>query len=125
MRSLEYPLRITCRPPGWGVRETVDRVLGAVPSAIEIADYALMLKLVQGNFGTTLMPASAIAAGPAGVRAVPVYDVRLRWSLSAAVSASRPSTAATTAVLHALSQAACPSLTPAATCDQRTSARVR
>jgi hypothetical protein len=46
--------------------DTVDHVLGTVPSAIEIADYTLMLKLVRGHFGTTLMPASAIAAGPAG-----------------------------------------------------------
>ncbi len=95
-------------PPGWSVRDTVDRVLGAVPSSIEIADYTLMLKLVQGHFGTTLMPASAIADGPAGPRAVPVDDARLRWSLSAAVSASRAPTAATTAVLRALSQAALP-----------------
>jgi DNA-binding transcriptional LysR family regulator len=95
-------------PPGWSVRDTVDRVLGPVPSAIEIADYALMLKLVQGHFGTTLMPASAIAAGPAGPRAVPVDDARLRWNLSAAISASRPRTAATTAVLRALSRAAPP-----------------
>jgi DNA-binding transcriptional LysR family regulator len=93
-------------PPGWSVRDTVDRVLGAVPSAIEIADYTLMLKLVQGHFGTTLMPASAIQAGPTGPRAVPVDDARLRWNLSAAVSASRSPTAATTAVLRALSQAA-------------------
>jgi DNA-binding transcriptional LysR family regulator len=93
-------------PPGWSVRDTVDHVFGTVPSAIEIADYTLMLKLVQGHFGTTLMPASAIAAGPAGLRAVPVDDARLRWSLSAAVSASRSPTAATTAVLRALSQAA-------------------
>jgi DNA-binding transcriptional LysR family regulator len=93
-------------PPGWSVRDTVDRVFGAVPSAIEIADYTLMLKLVQGHFGTTLMPASAIEAGPTGPRAVPVDDARLRWNLSAAVSASRPPTAATTAVLRALSQAA-------------------
>jgi DNA-binding transcriptional LysR family regulator len=95
-------------PPGWSVRDTVDRVLGAVPSAIEIADYTLMLKLVEGHFGTTLMPASAFADGPAGPRAVPVDDARLRWSLSAAVSASRAPTAATTAVLRALSQAALP-----------------
>jgi len=93
-------------PPGWSVRDTVDRVFGAVPSAIEIADYTLMLKLVQGHFGTTLMPASAIDAGPTGPRSVPVDDARLRWNLSAAVSASRPPTAATTAVLRALSQAA-------------------
>jgi DNA-binding transcriptional LysR family regulator len=95
-------------PPGWSVRDTVDRVFGAVPSAIEIADYTLMLKLVQGHFGTTLMPASAIEAGPTGPRAVPVDDARLRWNLSAAVSASRPPTAATTAVLRALSQAGSP-----------------
>jgi hypothetical protein len=54
------------------------------------------------------MPASAIAAGPAGPRAVPVDDARLRWNLSAAISASRPRTAATTAVLRALSRAAPP-----------------
>jgi DNA-binding transcriptional LysR family regulator len=95
-------------PPGWSVRDTVDRVLGTVPSAIEIADYTLMLKLVQGHFGTTLMPASAIAAGPAGPRAVPVDDARLRWNLSAAISATRSPTAATTAVLRALSRAASP-----------------
>ena len=95
-------------PPGWSVRDTVDHVFGTVPSAIEIADYTLMLKLVRGHFGTTLMPASAIAAGPAGPRAVPVDDARLRWNLSAAISASRPRTAATTAVLRALSRAAPP-----------------
>jgi DNA-binding transcriptional LysR family regulator len=95
-------------PPGWSVRDTVDRVLGTVPSAVEIADYTLMLKLVQGHFGTTLMPASAIAAGPAGPRAVPVDDARLRWNLSAAISGTRSPTAATTAVLRALSRAAAP-----------------
>ena len=95
-------------PPGWSVRDTVDHVFGTVPSAIEIADYTLMLKLVQGHFGTTLMPASAIAAGPAGPRAVPVDDARLRWNLSAAISATRSPTAATTAVLRALSRAASP-----------------
>jgi DNA-binding transcriptional LysR family regulator len=95
-------------PPGWGLRDTVDRVLGTVPSPIEITDYALMLKLVQGHFGTTLMPASALAAGPAGLRAVPVDNARLRWNLSAAISASRPPTAATAAVLRTLSQAASP-----------------
>src|SRR6202453_3454033 len=41
-------------PPGWGVRDTIDRVFGPDPSAIEIADYALMLKLIKGRFGTTL-----------------------------------------------------------------------
>jgi DNA-binding transcriptional LysR family regulator len=67
-----------------------------------------MLKLVQRRFGTTLMPASAIADGRAGLLAVPVDDARLRWNLSAAISASRQPTAATTAMLRALSQAAPP-----------------
>jgi DNA-binding transcriptional LysR family regulator len=93
-------------PPGWGVRDTVDRVLGPDPTAIEIADYALMIKLIQGRFGTTLMPASAVADGPAGLLPVPVDDPRLRWNLSAAISASRRPTAATTAVLRALRQSA-------------------
>ena len=93
-------------PPGWGVRDTADHVLGPVPSAIEIADYTLMLKLVQERFGTTLMPASAIPDRHAGLAAVPVDDARLRWSLSAAISAGRQPTAAATAVLHALTQAA-------------------
>jgi DNA-binding transcriptional LysR family regulator len=93
-------------PPGWGVRATVDRVLGADPSAIEIADYALMLQLVRGRFGTTLLPASAITRDSPGLLAVPVGDPRLAWCLSAAISAARQPTAATTALLTALTQAA-------------------
>ena len=93
-------------PPGWGVRDTLDRVLGPDPSAIEIADYALMLRLVQGRFGTTLMPASAVAHGPAGLRPVPLDDPELRWNLAAAISASRQPTAATSALLAALTEAA-------------------
>jgi hypothetical protein len=67
-----------------------------------------MLKLVQRRFGTTLMPVSALADGHAGLLALPVDDARLRWSLSAAISASRQPTAATIALLRALSQAALP-----------------
>ena len=93
-------------PPGWGVRATVDTVLGANPSAIEIADYALMLTLVRDGFGTTLLPASAVRGGPPGVLAVPVGDPRLAWRLSAAISASRQPAAATGAMLSALTQAA-------------------
>jgi DNA-binding transcriptional LysR family regulator len=92
-------------PPGWGIRETVDRVFGDAPGATEIADYALMAKLIQGSFGTTLIPASAMAAAP-GLRAVPLADPRLRWNLSAAISVSRRPTAATSALLRALTQAA-------------------
>jgi len=93
-------------PPGWGVRAAVDRVLGADPSAIEIADYGLMLQLVRNNFGTTLLPASAITRAHPDLAAVPVDDPRLTWGLSAAVSASRQPTAAATALLAALTQAA-------------------
>jgi DNA-binding transcriptional LysR family regulator len=93
-------------PPGWGVRATVERVLGTDPSAIEIADYALMLQLVQNRFGTTLLPASALTFGHPGLLAVPVGDPRLTWGLSAAISASRQPTAAATALLTALTHAA-------------------
>lgn len=93
-------------PPGWGVRATVDRVLGTDPSAIEIADYALMLQLVRDRFGTTLLPASAITSDHPGLLAVPVGDPRLTWGLFAATSASRQPTAAAAAVLTALTQAA-------------------
>jgi DNA-binding transcriptional LysR family regulator len=98
--------RILRFPPGWGVRATVDRVLGADTSAIEIADYGLMLQLVRNRFGTTLLPASAITRAPPGLAAVPVDDPRLAWGLSAAISASRQPTAATSALLTALTQAA-------------------
>ena len=98
-------------PPGWGIRETVDRVFGDAPGATEIADYALMAKLIQGGFGTTLIPASALAGAP-GLRAVPLADPRLRWNLSAAISATRRSTAATSALLRALTQASSPPHAP-------------
>ena len=93
-------------PPGWSVRDTVDRVLGAVAPAIEIADYALMLKLVQRTFRHDPDAGVGHRSRAAARVAVPVDDARLRWNLSAAISASRPPTAATTAVLRALSQAA-------------------
>jgi DNA-binding transcriptional LysR family regulator len=93
-------------PPGWGIRATVDAVLGADPSAIEIGDYALMLQLVRGRFGTTLLPASAITADHPDLVAVAVGDPRLAWHLSAAISASRQPTAAATALLTTLTQAA-------------------
>jgi DNA-binding transcriptional LysR family regulator len=97
-------------PPGWGIRETVDRVFGDTPGATEIADYALMTRLIQGGFGTTLIPASAMPAAP-GLRAVPLADPRLRWDLSAAISASRRPAAATNALLRALTQASTPQQT--------------
>ena len=93
-------------PPGWGVRATVDAVLGADPSAIEIADYALMLRLIRDGFGTTLLPASALSHGHPGLRAVPAGDPRLAWNLPAAISASRQPTAATSALLSALTEPA-------------------
>jgi len=93
-------------PPGWGVRTAVDAVLGEDPSAIEIAGYALMLQLVRDRFGTTLLPASAIAGGYPGVLTVPADDPRLVWRLSAATSASRRPTAAASALLSALTQGA-------------------
>jgi len=93
-------------PPGWGIRATVDAVLGADPAAIEIADYALMLHLVRSRFGTTLLPASAIARGHhPDLAAVPADDPRLAWNVSAAISASRHPTAAAAALLTALTQA--------------------
>jgi DNA-binding transcriptional LysR family regulator len=94
-------------PPGWGVRDAVDRVLGADPSAIEIADYDLMLQLVRDRFGTTLIPASALTRGRhQGLLAIPADDPRLAWRLSAAISAARQPTAAATGLLTALTQAA-------------------
>jgi DNA-binding transcriptional LysR family regulator len=98
-------------PPGWGVRAAVDTVLGPDPSAIEIASYTLMLELVRDRFGTTLLPASAVAGGHPGVVAVPAGDPRLHWRLSAAISTSRQPTAAATALLSALTHGA---LTPGA-----------
>ena len=93
-------------PPGWGVRAAVDAVLGPSPAAIEIADYALMLKLIRDGFGTTLLPASALSGGHPGLLAVPASDSRLAWHLSAAISAGRQPTAATSALLSALTEAA-------------------
>ncbi|MDX6354918.1 MAG: hypothetical protein QOF98_1821 [Streptomyces sp.] len=91
-------------PPGWGMRDTVDRVLGPVDSATEIADYALMVKLIRAGFGATLMTASAVTGD--GVCVIPLDEPELTWRLSAAVSARRRPTAATEALLEALTAAA-------------------
>jgi DNA-binding transcriptional LysR family regulator len=93
-------------PPGWGVRAAVDRVLGPDPSAIEIADYALMLQVVREGFGTTLLPASAVGDGHQDLRLIPADDPRLRWNLSAIISAARHPAAAATALLAELTKAA-------------------
>jgi DNA-binding transcriptional LysR family regulator len=92
-------------PPGWGIRAVVDTALGATESAVEISDYSLITKLVRARFGTTLAPASAIKGERAeGLRIILVDDARVRWNLSAAVSAERRLTAATKALLDALIQ---------------------
>jgi DNA-binding transcriptional LysR family regulator len=91
-------------PPGWGVRNTVDSVIGGTPASIEVADYTLMAKLVRGGFGTAFMPASA-AEGQRGLTTVAVADSRMRWSLSAAMRAQRRPTAAANVVLDALVRA--------------------
>ncbi|MFE4368456.1 LysR family transcriptional regulator [Streptomyces sp. NPDC056835] len=92
-------------PPGWGVRHTVDRVLGPALSATEVADYGLMNKLVGAGFGTALLPASA-ATGGDGQLVIPLDAPGLTWQLSVAVSARRRPTAATEAVLDALTATA-------------------
>lgn len=92
-------------PPGWGVRAIVDNALGATQSAFEVIDFSLMFKLVRAGFGTTLVPASAMRAGPAdGLRAIAIGDPHMRWNLSAAVGANRQLTAAAKTLLAALIQ---------------------
>jgi DNA-binding transcriptional LysR family regulator len=77
-------------PPGWGTRAVIDAALGATRSAFEVADYALMSRLVRAGFATTLAPASAISGEMlAGLCAVHVDDTRLRWTLSAAICTDR------------------------------------
>jgi DNA-binding transcriptional LysR family regulator len=92
-------------PPGWGTRAVIDAALGATRSAFEIADYALMSRLVRAGFAPTLTPASSISGDMmAGLCAVPVDDTRLRWTLSAAVCTDRRMTAATTVLLDTLTR---------------------
>jgi DNA-binding transcriptional LysR family regulator len=93
-------------PPGWGTRAVIDAALGATDSAFEVGNYALMARLVHAGFAATLAPASAMSGEMlAGLRVVPIEDSRLRWTLSAAVSADRRMTAATQVLLDALIEA--------------------
>jgi DNA-binding transcriptional LysR family regulator len=90
-------------PPGWGSRAVIDAALGTTRSAFEVANYSLMATLVRAGFAATLAPESAISGDMlAGLCAVPVDDARLRWNLSAAVSAGRRMTGATQVLLDAL-----------------------
>jgi DNA-binding transcriptional LysR family regulator len=93
-------------PPGWGTRTIIDAAFGATQSAFEIANYALMARLVREGFATTLAPESAISGDMLnGLCAIPVDDAGLRWTLSTAVCTERRMTAATTVLLRALTQA--------------------
>ena len=95
-------------PPGWGTRASIDAALGATRSAFEVANYALMSRLVRAGFASTLAPASGIQGDMlSGLRAVPVDDLRLRWTLSAAVCTDRRMTAAATVLLDTLIQQSC------------------
>jgi DNA-binding transcriptional LysR family regulator len=90
-------------PPGWGTRAAIDEALGATESAFEVASYDLMGSLVRAGFATALVPASAMTGIMlAGLRTVPAEDSRLRWTLSAVVSADRRMTVATGVLLSAL-----------------------
>ncbi|HEY2597252.1 MAG TPA: LysR family transcriptional regulator [Candidatus Dormibacteraeota bacterium] len=92
-------------PPGWGTRTVIDTVFGATESAWEIGSYSLMASLVREGFATTLVPESAFSGDMlSGLRAILVDDVRLRWTLSAAVGSDRRMTAAATVLLHTLTQ---------------------
>jgi DNA-binding transcriptional LysR family regulator len=92
-------------PPGWGTRAIIDAAFGATQSAFEIAHYALMARLVREGLATTLAPESAISGEMLnGLRAIPVDDAGLRWTLSTAVSTERRMTAATTVLLSAFTQ---------------------
>jgi DNA-binding transcriptional LysR family regulator len=92
-------------PPGWGTRIAIDAVLGATHSAFEVSSYALMASLVRSGFATSLAPASALSGDMLdGLRAVPVDDPRMRWTLSAAVCTVRRMSAATAVVLNALTR---------------------
>jgi DNA-binding transcriptional LysR family regulator len=108
-------------PPGWGSRAVIDSVLGMTESAFEIADYGLMYELVQGGFGTTLVPASAVRGEfVSGLRALRVDDPRLCWDLAAAVSTERRLTAAATVLLGALiKRSGIPSAMPASSQDRQ------
>jgi DNA-binding transcriptional LysR family regulator len=92
-------------PPGWGMRDIVDRVLGPAQSATEVPDYGLMTKLVGAGFGTALLPASA-ARGCDGLLAIPLDVPGLMWQLSVALNARRRPTAATEALLDTLTTTA-------------------
>jgi DNA-binding transcriptional LysR family regulator len=94
-------------PPGWGTRAVIDRVLGATDSAFEVGNYALMARLVRAGFAPTLVPESSISGDMlAGLSVIAVDDYRLCWTLSAAVCTDRRLTAATAAVLDALTAGA-------------------
>jgi DNA-binding transcriptional LysR family regulator len=93
-------------PPGWGTRACIDAALGATSSAFEVANYALMARLVRAGFAATLAPESAISGDMlTGLCAIPVDDSRLRWTLSAAVSTDRRLTAAAMVLRDALARA--------------------
>lgn len=95
--------RILRFPPGWGVRSTVDRVLGAGDGeGIEAADYGLMGDLVDAGFGTTLMPASAAASLRRRLATIEVAAPCPTWRLAAATSSVRRLSAATRALLAVL-----------------------
>ncbi|MFD9892872.1 LysR family transcriptional regulator [Amycolatopsis sp. NPDC059027] len=120
-RLAEEPMHLVCRPdhrfarrrrvavpelaeetfidfaPGWGNRAATDaafRAAGltrAVP--FEVADYATVAGLIRHGLGIALMPATA-AGRQSGLKAVPVTEPVLTWTMALALRTGHLSPAA-------------------------------
>ncbi|KDN17451.1 LysR family transcriptional regulator [Amycolatopsis rifamycinica] len=85
-------------PPGWAIREAVDRAFPGRRISLEVDDLAVAVELVRGGFAACVLPASAAARFPA--LTVRRFARPVPWQL-AAVHRAEPG-AAVAAVLAQL-----------------------
>ncbi|MGW6460847.1 LysR family transcriptional regulator [Streptomyces sp. NPDC055078] len=89
-------------PPGYGNREVADRAFAASHVErrvmLEVLDFVTAAAFVREGLGLAFVPRFAVP-DDAGLRALTVADDSLRWSLSAATSATRRPSAAARALL--------------------------
>ncbi|MFF3256397.1 LysR family transcriptional regulator [Actinacidiphila glaucinigra] len=94
-------------PIGFGQRELVDEALNRAELTrqvlTEVSDITTIAQYVAHGLGMAFLPA-AFAQSVGGVRAVPLEDIELSWTLSVITSARRKPTRALHAFLDLLAQ---------------------
>jgi DNA-binding transcriptional LysR family regulator len=91
-------------PPGWGIRQRLDRGFAAAcvqpASAYEVADYAITAELIRHRLATSILPESVASRFP-DLHTIPLRPT-MTWTLSIASAAPQHDSPAINALIDTL-----------------------